>query len=81
MLIEFKTSNNRYVVEVWAENPQDSWTGFKEPYPEEQYTTINQWCIDTFGYHARTAYHIFEFKKQADLEWFILKWANTNFDK
>jgi hypothetical protein len=41
---------------------------------EERYTEINKWCIDNFGYHARTAYHVFEFKKQSDLEWFLLRW-------
>lgn len=81
MLIEFRITDKKYIAEVWGENPQDSWTGFKEPFPEEQYIAINQWCIETFGYHARTAYHVFEFKKQADLEWFILKWGSTNFDK
>jgi hypothetical protein len=48
---------------------------FREPYPEEVYVEINQWCIDTLGYHARTAYHVFEFEKETDLNWFVLRWT------
>ena len=52
---------------------------FREPYPEEVYIEVNQWCIDNLGYHARTAYHVFEFEKETDLNWFILRWSQANY--
>jgi hypothetical protein len=42
---------------------------------EEKYAEINQWCINTLGYHARTAYHVFDFNKRSDLDWFLLRWT------
>ena len=74
MLIEFRKERNKYIVELWADDTDTSWTGFKEPYPEETYKHVNEWCKAQFGYSARTAYHIFELKKHSHLEWFILKW-------
>ena len=74
MNIMVRRNGRKWLAEVWAEDPEQSWTGFNEPYPEEKYVEINSWCQDTFGYPARTAYHVFEFKKQSDLEFFILKW-------
>lgn len=62
----------KWIAEVWEPMTPD-WE-FREPYPENTYVEINQWCIDTLGYHARTAYHVFEFDKQSDLDWFILRW-------
>jgi hypothetical protein len=73
MLLEFITNKKKCIVEVW-DAPTEEWN-FKEPFGEEFYVSVNQWCIDTFGYHARTAYNRFEFKKHADLEWFVLKWG------
>jgi hypothetical protein len=64
---------NKWIVEVW-EPPHPNWE-FREPYPEETYVEINQWCIDNLGYHARTAYHVFEFEKESDMSWFVLRWA------
>jgi hypothetical protein len=63
----------KWIVEVWEPMTPD-WE-FREPYPEETYLEVNQWCIDTLGYHARTAYHVFEFDKESDLNWFVLRWA------
>jgi hypothetical protein len=71
--IDIILDNSRYIAEVWAPMTPD-WE-FREPYPEETYLEINQWCINTLKYHARTAYHVFEFKKQEDLEWFLLRWS------
>lgn len=72
------TSKRGWVAEVWTDQPDpvmgSNW-GFSEPYPEEVYVKINDWCIKTFGYHARTAYHIFELKNKKDLNWFLLKWS------
>jgi len=62
----------KWIVEVW-ENLNEMQE--RDTFSEERYTEINQWCIDTFGYHARTAYHIFEFKKQSDFDWFVLRWS------
>jgi hypothetical protein len=70
--IDVIVSGNKFTAEVW-EPMTPAWE-FREPYPEEVYVEINQWCIDTLGYHARTAYHVFEFEKESDLNWFILRW-------
>lgn len=74
MIINVRKDNDIWIAEVWSEMSSDTRTGFNEPYPEEQYTEINSWCKDILGYAARTAYHIFEFKKQQDMEWFLLRW-------
>jgi len=62
---------DKFIAEVWEDHGEMHQL---DVLSEERYTEINQWCIDSLGYHARTAYHIFEFKKQADLEWFLLRW-------
>jgi hypothetical protein len=73
MDIEYRKNGRKWIAEVWSiVDPDD---GSCLLTTEEQYTEINDWCIDNFGYHSRTAYHVFEFKRQADLEWFVLKWA------
>lgn len=76
MDIKWRKSTNKWIVEVWNDDPDfaPSLTGFDEPYPEEVYAEINQWCLNTLGYHTRTAYHIFEFKKRSELDWFLLRW-------
>ena len=66
-------NRNTHLAEVWGDAIPE-W-GFDEPYPEEVYVNINNWCIKTLGYHARTAYHIFEFKNKQDLDWFLLRWT------
>lgn len=66
-------SKRQRLVEVWATD-LDDFTGFKEPFPEETYQHLNQWCIDTFGYHARSAFNQFKFKKEKDLTMFLLRW-------
>jgi hypothetical protein len=75
MFIEFIQNKNRYMVELWSTD-QDDFTGFKEPYPEDEYIHINNWCVQNLGYHARTAYNRFEFKKDSDLTMFVLRWSN-----
>ena len=76
MDIDYRYANNKWIAEVWEEENDYAppLEGFKDPYPEDVYAEVNQWCIDTLGYHARTAYHVFEFKKKSDLDWFILRW-------
>ena len=75
MDIEFRRNGYKWLAEVWEE-PVQKLSGIDRTVPssEEQYVEINDWCIDTLGYHARTAYHVFEFKKKSDLDWFILRW-------
>lgn len=77
MQIDVRPNGRKWVVEIWSDDTTEYLVqeGFQEPYPEEKYVEINAWCKDTIGYSARTAYHIFEFKKRADLDWFLLRWA------
>ena len=74
MDIRVRETNKGWLAEVWASEVIPGWD-FDEPYPEDVYTSINTWCIETFGYHARTSYHIFEFKNKQDLDWFLLRWT------
>lgn len=79
MNIEYRRKERQgWIVEVWDEyNIRQDATDkdtISTVYLEDMYTEINQWCIDNLGYHARTAYHIFELKKQSDLNWFLLRW-------
>lgn len=67
-------TGRRWVAEVWTKNDMPGWEKFDEPYPEEVYEEMNAWCVNTLGYHGRTAYNIFEFKKRSDLDWFLLRW-------
>lgn len=76
MDIRYRQSGNKWIVEVWSDNKEEHFAGdFDEPYPEEVYTEINNWCKETFGYHARTSFHIFELKKRSDLNWFLIKFS------
>jgi hypothetical protein len=78
MDIDIDVSNGRFIAEVW-EPMHPNWE-FREPYPEETYVLVNDWCIKTFGYHARTSYHVFEFKNNTDLTWFVLRWTGEEED-
>ena len=71
MDIEYRKHGRKWLAEVWHLSTDTEGATLDE----QEYQNINQWCLDNFGYHSRTAYHVFEFKRQADLEWFILKWA------
>jgi hypothetical protein len=62
-------------VEVWQEPSYPSQVDEDVTYDEETYVSINDWCKQNFGYHARTAYHIFELKKKQHLDWFLLRWS------
>ena len=42
---------------------------------ENEHVVINQWCIDALGYHARTAFNIYQLKNKRDVMTFKLKWA------
>ena len=67
--------NSKWIVEVWHPDPEEDFKGFDEPYPEEVYVEINNWCKDTLGYHARTAYNIFKLKNRKHLNWFLIRWS------
>jgi hypothetical protein len=75
MIIDYRKHGNKWLTEIW-DDPAQKLSGIDDsvPLPEEQYVEINQWCIDSFGYHARTSYHVFEFKKEKDLTMFLLRW-------
>lgn len=75
MIIAIERKHGKWRAEVWSEQG-----GLANPTPDDDstYTQINEWCIQSFGYHARSAYHIFDFKKQAELEWFVLRWGGTD---
>jgi len=75
MLIEFVTitGKKKYAVELWDE-PTPEWE-FKEPFGEEFYVDVNNWCVEHVGYHARTAYNRFEFKREEHLTMFVLRWS------
>lgn len=72
MDIEIREGHKGWIAEVWE--PETPEWQYREPYPESIYTEINQWCLEHLGYNARTAYHVFEFKKRSDLDWFLLRW-------
>jgi hypothetical protein len=76
MIIDYRRHKNRWLAEVW-DDPLEKLSGIDDSVTllEDQYVEINQWCIDTFGYHARTAYHVFEFRQRKHLEFFVLRWA------
>lgn len=77
MDIEYRKEGRKWIVEVWSSDEQfgPNFTVITAPGSEALYQEINDWCITTLKYHARTAYHVFEFKKKKDLEWFLLRWS------
>ena len=76
MDIEYRKHGRKWIAEIW-DDPVQKLSGLDNNVPllEKQYVEINQWCIDTLGYHARTAYHVFEFKQRKHLEFFVLRWS------
>lgn len=64
----------KWIAEVWVENVDVHNYSNKVVYSEEEYQHMNDWCKENFKYHARTAYHIFEFDERSHLDWFILRW-------
>lgn len=71
-----KSARGQYIIEIWNDPlPKMSGTVNEVLLDEAQYLEINQWCIDTLKYHARTAYPVFELKTEKDLEWFLLRWS------
>lgn len=76
MEIDVRPNGRKWIAEVW-DDPVQKMSGIDKTVPllEERYVEINDWCRASFGYHARTAYHVFEFKKKKDLDWFLLRWV------
>lgn len=77
MLVERIHHDKKFIVELWDDESDEFLVqeGFKEPFAEEFYVMVNNWCIRSLGYHARTAYNRFEFKKEKELTLFTLKWS------
>jgi hypothetical protein len=47
-------------------------------FTEEFYINLNNWCVSSFGYHARTAYERYKFKNKKNLTEFI-KYLESNY--
>ena len=73
MQIDIRQDGPKWIVYVWDESPYEEGV-YNEVYTEDVYIKMNDWCIGTLGFHSRTAYNVFEFKKKADLDWFVLRW-------
>jgi hypothetical protein len=60
------------------------WEGFEEPFSEDDYQRMKQWCDNTFKTWLaprrarRMAYNQFYFKSKRDLDWFILHWSGVD---
>lgn len=74
MQIDVRHDGPKYIVYVWDESPYEEGV-YNEVFTEDIYIKMNDWCIMTLGFHARTAYNVFEFKKKRDLDWFMLRWC------
>ncbi len=70
----FHPIKKSWIAEIWIENITPENLNSAIVYSEDEYTEMNEWCKNTFNYHARTAYHIFEFKERSHLDWFMLRW-------
>lgn len=63
----------------------DEW-GFEEPFNEDTYQTMSQWCYNQFKTWLtpkrarRMAYNDFWFKSKKDVDWFILYWSGVDID-
>lgn len=74
MDITYRKDRKKWIVEIWKESYPERGGDLDAVYDEDVYVMINDWCKQTFKYHARTAYHVFELKNQQHLEWFLLRW-------
>jgi hypothetical protein len=73
--ITYRKENNKWIVEVWMQSYPERGGDLDAVYDEDTYVAINDWCKKNLSYHARTAYHVFELKKQQHLNWFLLRWS------
>lgn len=69
MSYHLERHETRRRVAVWAVD--DDWALLDE----EEYVEINNWCKQTLGYHARSAYDVFDFRSDGDIAMFVLRWA------
>jgi hypothetical protein len=70
----FHPVKRHWIAEVWQDNVALENIDGRFVYGEDKYDEMNEWCKQNFKYHARTAYHVFEFKERSQLDWFILRW-------
>lgn len=77
MQIDVRHDGPKYIVYVWDDDElQDVGQPVQSGvYTEDIYIKMNDWCIMTLGFHARTAYNVFEFRKKSELDWFLLRWS------
>ena len=75
MIIETRvdTKKDVWIAYVWDEGLGDTDFNFNTS-TEDAYVELNDWCKENLHYHARTAYNVFEFKTEQDLNWFMLRW-------
>lgn len=71
-----KSASGHYIAEVWSDPVKKlSGTDRTVPLDEDTYVEMNTWCAKNFNYNSRSAYHVFEFKKESDLNWFLLRYG------
>ncbi len=60
------------------------WGGFEEPFDENTYQKMSEWCYKTFKTYIwprrarRMSYTQFWFKNKKDMDWFILHWSGID---
>jgi len=81
--------DNFWTVEIFytttEENqPFENWAGYEEPFHEDDYQKMTDWCYNTFKTYIwpkrarRMSYNQFWFKHKKDLDWFILHWSSVD---
>lgn len=76
-------------VEVFYITTEDNqpfvdWEGFEEPFSEEDYQKMTNWCYQTFKTWLtpkrarRMSYNQFYFKSKQDADWFMLYWSGVD---
>lgn len=75
MDIKYRQEDKRWILEIWQEPSYPTQVEEDVTYDEDTYVAINDWCKQVFGYHARTAYHVFELRGKQHLDWFLLRWS------
>ena len=49
----------------------------EETVTEEQLKEMEDWCNSEFGTGMRMTGKLFSFRKESQLDWFILRWSKT----
>lgn len=75
MIIETRVDEKKkvWIAYVWDEGVGDTDFNFNTS-TEDVYVELNDWCNENLHYNARTAYNVFEFKTEQDINWFMLRW-------